>query len=310
MDKDAGSGSPGPEGDPEEAQQGETVGILLARLRRSTNLTGAQLAEQVGMSQPKISRLERGVGLPNPDDVELIARALGADEGQIARFRDLARQEQNRITDWLPNPTPLVSSQRNIRRREAAARTFRFFQPAIIAGPLQTSEYARAVLSSFQALFSPGLDVSASSAVPEAVSARVQRQEILADRSRTFHFVMAETVLRNRIGSPEEMPAQIRRLREIARQDNVSISIIPADTWWRIPPIHGFLLLDDDTVTVDLFNNGFTSRHAADAMYYRQVFDSFEQQATTAIDEILDRYLELYLDLSRPATASKRRGRK
>lgn len=278
----------------------ESVGRALARMRRARNLTGRELGDLVGMSQPTISRLERGIGSPNPADVSRVARALGADEAEIRRLVELAERSQRRVADWLPNPARLASRQRNVGQSEATARTFRVFQPAVIAGPLQTSEYARAVLSSFQELFTPGTDASAAAAVPEAVSERVRRQEILADPDRTFHFVMAETVLSNRIGPPEEMPAQLRRLRDVARQENVSIAIIPADTWWRIPPIHGFLLLDEHTVTVDLFNNGFTSRRAADARFYRQVFDSLEQQAVTEIDPILDRYLELYLDLSRP----------
>ena len=279
----------------------EELAATLAELRRASGLTGEQLGARVGMSQPKISRLERGTGAADPEDVARIARALGADERQTRRLVELAEQSQTRATDWLPNPARLAARQRNIGQWEAQARTLRVFQPAIIAGPLQTSEYARAVLSASQRLISPGSDVSASAAVPEAVSARVRRQEVLADPSRTFRFVMAETVLRNRICAPEEMPAQITRLRELARQDNVSISIIPADTRWEVLPLHGFLLLDDHTVTVDLFNNGFTSRSKADARFYRQVFDMLEAQGVEEIDEILDEYLELYLDLSRPA---------
>jgi hypothetical protein len=33
---------------------------------------------------------------------------------------------------------------------------------------------------------------------------------------------------------------------------------------------------------------------------YRRLFDAFQAQATTEIDDILDRYLQQYLDLARP----------
>jgi len=287
------SGAPSPDSE-------DQVGAILARMRRARNLTGGQLGDLVGMSQPKISRLERGVGSVDPEDVVLIARALGANEDQIAWLTELAERGQTRTSDWLPNPHRLGSRQRDIARWEAEARTFRLFQTAIIAGPLQTSGYARAVLSWFQSLLSPGTDAAATAAVPEAVSARVRRQEILADQSRTFQFVMVETVLSNRIGSPEEMLAQIRRLRDVARQENVTLAMIPADRQWEIPPLHGFLLLDDHTVTVDLFDNGFTSRSPANASFYRGVFESFQRLATTDIEEMLEHYLALYLDLARP----------
>lgn len=281
----------------------EQVGRVLARMRKDRNLTGAELGDLVGMSQPKISRLERGNVTPDPEDVARIARALGADENLVQHLVELAEASQ-RAADWRPTPVGLASRQRDMGQRESEARTFRFFQPTAIAGPLQTSEYARALLSSLQTLAAPGADVWATRAVPEAVSARVRRQEILADRTRTFHFVMAETVLSNRIGPPEAMPAQIRRLREVARQENVTVAIIPAQTWWQVPPIHGFLLLDDDMVTVDLFDNGITSRRKVTTQFYRRVFESLRGHAVTEIDEILDRYSDLYLELSRPRSGA------
>lgn len=292
------SGTPSPSGD-------EHVGHALARLRRTRNLTGAQLGNLVGMSQPKISRLERGLGAPDPDDVARIARALDADEDQVRRLVELA-EDSLRVADWHPISASLVSRQRDIGQRESEARVFRYFQPTVISAPLQTSEYARALLSTFQALMSPNLDVSTTPAVPEAVSARVRRQENLADRNRTFHFVMAETVLNNRIGSPQEMPAQIRRVREVAQQENVTVAIIPAHTQWQVPPLHGFLLLDDHAVAVDLYDNGLMSRSRRNAQFYRQVFESFERLAIIEIDEILDKYLDLYLDLSRPQRRNRR----
>jgi hypothetical protein len=51
---------------------------------------------------------------------------------------------------------------------------------------------------------------------------------------------------------------------------------------------------------IDLLNTGITSQGRADIRTYGQVFDTFEEQATTDIDPILDRYLDRYLDEARP----------
>jgi hypothetical protein len=184
--------------------------------------------------------------------------------------------------------------------REAKAQTIRVFQPAVVVGLLQTSEYARAILGSFHDLNSSDTDASLSVAVSEAVSARIQRQELLMDRGKTFHFLMAEAVLGNQMCPPEDMLAQIRRVRDVSRQENVTVGLIPAEAWWEIPPFHGFELLDDDIVTVDLFNTGLTSLGKADARLYQRVFDSFGRHAVTEIDPVLDRYVERYVQLSRP----------
>jgi hypothetical protein len=182
---------------------------------------------------------------------------------------------------------------------EQSARVFRIFQPTVVVGLLQTSEYARAVLTRARNFMVENA-LPAASAVPQAVAARLHRQEILADPGRRFHLVMAETVLVNRICPPEDMPAQIKRIREVAAQENVTVGIVTAETPWEFTPMHGFALFDD-VVEVDLMHTGLITRGSADLGMYRQVFDTFERQATTDIDPILDRYMELYLDLARPS---------
>jgi hypothetical protein len=107
-------------------------------------------------------------------------------------------------------------------------------------------------------------------------------------------------VLNNRLGRPEDMPAQIHRLSELAKQENVTLRIIPSGAELPIPPYHGFELLDDRCVIVDVFNTLLTTQGQADTALYRLVFDRLEASATDEIQPILDRYLDVYLDLSRP----------
>ena len=288
----------------------EELGPTLARMRKAKKLTGIQLARMVGMSQPKISRLENGIGLPDPNDVGQIARALGAGDEQVFRLIEVAEQVHNRMTDWRSLRATLASIQQEINRIELEAKTFRVFQSAVVVGLLQTSEYARAILYSFRFLArrSASEHVSAAPdtaaeydiAVPEAVSARVKRQEILGDRERRFNFIMTEAVLDNYICPPEEMAAQIQRIRQVSSQENVKIGIIPAGTKWILPPMHAFDILDEQIVTIDLLNTGIASQGRADVRTYGQIFDTFEEQATTDIDPILDRYLDRYLDQARP----------
>jgi hypothetical protein len=176
------------------------------------------------------------------------------------------------------------------------------FQSAIVPGLLQTSEYARAVLTSFRPiarLEDPENDI----AIPAAVSARVQRQEVLGDRERSFEFVITEAVLGNRICQPEQMAAQIRRLRELSGQPNITIAIIPAEAKWSIPPMHSFNIFDDETVMIELLNTGITSQGRTDVRAYRLAFSEFKRQATLDIGPILDKHLDGYLDEARSRRA-------
>lgn len=276
------------------------LGDALRQLRRRAKLTGQQLADRVEMSQAKISRIENGVGAASPSDVERIARALGAPQATIDRLVEQAARSNDRMTDWRSIGRLPVEIQREIMQLEATAGVIRIFQPNVVVGLAQTSEYARAVLSASYELLTSVLGERGFAAVPEAVSARVRRQEVLADPDKEFHFLMMEAVLSNRFGRPEDMPAQIHRLCELAEQDNVTLRIIPADAELPIPPYHGFELLDERWVMIDLFNTELTMLGQADMALYRLLFDRLDASAAVDIQPILDRYLEFYLDLSRP----------
>ena len=281
------------------AGTGHTVGEVLARLRKRAGLTGHQLGALAGMSQAKISRIETGAALVDPKDVTILAHALKVSRDDERRLVEQAERAHNQMTDWRPAQLGVADRQRDVAQLEGTTREFRVFQPAVIVGLLQTSEYARAIITKFQTELASSRIAASSVVVSEAVSARVQRHEVLAEPQKHFHFVMSESVLSNRLSRPTDMLAQIDRLREVARQDNVTLRIVPAEARWAIPPYHGFELLDDRCVLVDLFNTTLMSRGRSDIRLYREVFDSIEQQATTEIDPILDRYLDFYLDQSR-----------
>jgi hypothetical protein len=57
--------------------------------------------------------------------------------------------------------------------------------------------------------------------------------------------------------------------------------------------------MDERCILVDLFNTTLMSRGERDVRAYRDVFDSLEERSTADIEPILDRYADLYLDLSR-----------
>jgi transcriptional regulator with XRE-family HTH domain len=281
----------------------EPVGAALARLRRASGMTGTQLAAHVGMSQPKISRIERGVGNPDPTDVAALAGALGADKMLVHALMEQARRSHDKLTDWRSAPINLASSQDRIKGWEAAASVVLDFEPGMLSGLLQTSGYARAVLSSFQRVIQMSTEEWPATAIVEAVSARIRRQEVLVDPAKSFRFIFLETILKNYPCPPAEMLAQINHLRGInERHPNVTIGIIPDSTTLDIPPVHGFVLYDDELLVIDSFNTGLSSRGRTDLAQYRYVFDYFAEQAIADIDPLLDRYQELYLEQLRKPT--------
>ncbi|WP_275416187.1 helix-turn-helix domain-containing protein [Actinoplanes xinjiangensis] len=270
----------------------------MARLRRASGLRGIELAAAVGMSQPKISRIERGHGTPDPRDIGVLARALGAGEDQAQSLVERAERQHGGMTDWRPAAAGIAGRQKTMAEWESAASNLRIFDTALVPGPLQTSGYATAVFREIWQYHLPSIGALTERALLEAVSARIKRQEGLADTAKSFRFLVGESALKPRTISPVEMLAQIQHLREVeARHDNVSIGVI-RDGAPTVPQMHGFTLLDDKLVVVELFNTGLTSRGRRDLEAYRQVFDRLDEHAVD-IAPILDEYHARYVDLLR-----------
>ena len=255
-------------------------------------LTGKQLAGLAGMSQPKISRIENGVGgPPSPDDVAILARVLDADEHQVRRMVAEARQLQEPVADWEMDSLNLERRQAGIERLEATASDIKVFNPFCVAGLLQTSGYAEAILTAARRLVTPELEG------PEVrgATARIHRQRVLDDPDKRFDFVMTEASLANRLCPVEEMPAQLRRIGQLARRPTITVSIIPADARWTQPPTHGFTILDGRHVLVDLYAESISKHDESLAATYSTVFTEMKQIAVADVDEVLDRLADRFV---------------
>jgi transcriptional regulator with XRE-family HTH domain len=280
-----------------------SVGPELAKLRKQRGLTGQALAKLAGMSQSKISKIEVGSVVPSTDDVDRLARALGASEDQVTALIERAEGHQDELVDVRFTARRMISTQEDLASLEQKSRSVHVFQPAVVPGLLQTAEYARAVLSDYAEVFVEALGGSGADqkAVPPAVTARVARQEVLYDTDKSIHLVLMETVLMNRVCGPADMLAQVERIRTVSSYPNVTIGIVPATTELSYPPLHGFHLLDDRNLMIDLANTSVSSRGRDVLRIYRTVFDYFASVATVDIGPILDRYAEVYADLARPS---------
>lgn len=102
---------------------------------------------------------------------------------------------------------------------ERAATQLRYYHPALIPGPLQTENYARAVLR---------LDATRSEAeVEKLVAARMERRELLTRENPPLAiFVMDESALRRRDAIMAEQFAHLVRTAELP---HVHLHLIPAD---------------------------------------------------------------------------------
>lgn len=62
----------------DEARRAIELGAMVRKLRLSSGLSQEELAQRAGMTQPALSRLERGGGIPTITVLDRIAAALHA----------------------------------------------------------------------------------------------------------------------------------------------------------------------------------------------------------------------------------------
>jgi transcriptional regulator with XRE-family HTH domain len=246
----------------------------LAEARRRLGLSGAEAGRRAGMSQSKISKIERGYLLPSPEDVEALGRLYELSSEERSRLVAIATGLRAESRTRIILTRRVAEFQRRIGELERSASLIRTFQPTMVIGLLQTAAYMRCVFGT------PDSQALSGQEVDEAVQAREHRQRVLADPSKTFVLIMSEGALRWQAGSAAVMAEQAHELADAAVQlPNARIGIVPWTQPMRFFPRHGFHLYDDDAVIVGTETATATITGEADIAMYVELFEALEELA-------------------------------
>ncbi|MGH3901196.1 MAG: helix-turn-helix domain-containing protein [Pseudonocardiaceae bacterium] len=195
------------------------LGDGLRRAIERAGLNGKQAAHLLGWSPSWVSRLLSGKRSPSALDVAAIlglCRVKGEE-----RDRLLALCQEQHTPGWLQQhgsrlPKQLVT----LIDHENRAVTYSDIQPMLVPGLLQTSDYARAVLSSIANV--PAAEVD------DRVAARLARQSLFGRaRLARFTFYVHESVLRTPVGGPAVMSEQLHHLLRMAVRPYITLRVIP-----------------------------------------------------------------------------------
>jgi transcriptional regulator with XRE-family HTH domain len=125
----------------------EQLGRKLRDLRLRAGLSGDALAAQTGLSQSKVSRVERGLSLPSVEELRAWATATEATGSELRELAGLVEQVATSATSWrVLHQLGLAEKQQEIAELEQQASQIHTFQPSMIPGLLQTADYARRML--------------------------------------------------------------------------------------------------------------------------------------------------------------------
>ncbi|MDT0493943.1 helix-turn-helix transcriptional regulator [Streptomyces griseus] len=266
------------------------IGNALRVLRNASGKEAKAVARSAVMSPSKLSRIETGKVSPSADDVDRILTAIGVSDDVKTEYMDAARAAATEATAWrLIQRAGLHKAQQRLRDVEARMSLLRVFQPALVPGLLQTPEYIRAILSRYDDL--------SEETVRRTASARIDRQEILYDESKTLQFVITEPVLRWLIVPPTVMVSQLDRLVSASRLPSVDVRVVPINGRKYDIPNHAFAIQDDRAVAVETVHAEVIATDPRDVSLYVSKFEKFSESAVSGdamralIEGIRDEFL-------------------
>jgi transcriptional regulator with XRE-family HTH domain len=257
-------------------QAREALGARFRQLRTDAGLTGKRLAEELGWSQPKVSRIERGQRTPSEEDLLAFARVVGATAETADELLTRVRTVHSVHAAWRRQLAGGAAvGQHDILELEASVRLVRAFEPAVIPGMLETDEYARKLFADVVALYGIPNDVE------EAVRVRLRRQQLIHDPAKRFEFIIGESALRSQFCPPTVMRAQL-------------VSILPSDAKLPFMPLHGFWVFDEELVSVETVHTRVEARDPNEVALYLRVFEKLKAAAHggEASRELLTRAIE------------------
>ncbi len=218
----------------------------LRAVRRGAGLTGTALADKVGWGQPKVSKIENGHRLPSQDDILQWAAACNTAPDELLTL--LERTQYGWYTAYtaamVEDAGGGAAFQASIGAVERAATVVAAFQPNIIHGLLQTSDYAQQLM---HLPGGPAENGASETEIDHLVAARIRRQALLYEPGHRITLLVGEAALHNRIANPATMREQALHLARLATTTttHATIGIVCADRPAPMVYLHGWDQLDN-----------------------------------------------------------------
>jgi DNA-binding XRE family transcriptional regulator len=238
-------------------------------MREQAGLTLDQAAPRLDLTRSSLNRLETGTTLVN---VHVVRSMMDLYDQYSADLLDTVRAARRR--GWwhgyrVANPDYVGWETGAGHVLELAA--------ARVPELLQTEDYTRALLAD-------SVDIGA-----ELAARRIRQRRLSEDASLVLSVVLDEAAVRNTVGGPDVMRAQLAHLVACSSWPAVTMRVLPADAGARVR-VGGFRLLDfdhpDDLPVVYLESavGELREEEAERVIAVRRAFDSISAAALSVED--------------------------
>jgi transcriptional regulator with XRE-family HTH domain len=263
------------------------LGAELRRYRETAGFTIEQVAEHMGCSTSKISRLETGQIGSSPSDVRELLTLFSVGEATVGELVEIAKETRQRGW-WQRHGTVLTS---DFVAFEQAASLIRSYEAQCVPGLLQTEDYARHLLAGGRDLLVGGGE--SPTHIESRLQVRMRRRSLLTQpKPLRFWCVIDETALLRPVGGDAVMRQQIANLIAMSQMDNVSIQVLPLRVGAHPGMDGSFAILrfphdsDPDAVYVTTATGGAFQEKPEHLTRYVRLFELLTSLALTPEDSI------------------------
>ncbi|MFI6172561.1 helix-turn-helix domain-containing protein [Nocardia sp. NPDC051052] len=197
------------------------LGRYLTEWRSRAGMSQQRAAELLEIGSSSLQRLERGLnGRVQVREIQAACDVYGIPAAESEILIALARQA-NVKTWWYQAGDQVPIHFDGYVRLEASAVELRSYQPELVPGLLQTTDYTRGLLSAH-----PQDDVTERE---RWIQLKQQRQVNVTRKQRPLALftVVSEAALRRVAGNRQVMAAQLRHLADMSTRPNVSLRVLP-----------------------------------------------------------------------------------
>jgi transcriptional regulator with XRE-family HTH domain len=215
------------------------LGSDLRQLRRKVNLTADAVAEELGFSQSKVSRIESGEVRISRTDLKALLGLYGVTEPeQVEAFVAAARNARTQGW-WIAYEDALPREYADYIALEATAKGIRDFEAMIVPGLAQTSDYTRHLLAA-----SP--EIVEAERAASLIQVRADRQRLILDNPHPprVWMIVGEGALRQQVGGSKVMIPQLKHLAELTDLPHLTLQVMPFSAGAYASVDSSFILLD------------------------------------------------------------------
>ena len=257
----------------------------LRRLRDLADLTGEEVAERLGWSGSKISRIELNRTEVKASDLTELLDLYDVHGTHRTDLVALSKIRRSRGW-WSAYSDVMAPEYAAYIELEAEADSALCWSPQLVHGLLQTEEYARAVIESnlgWQPNTPPGK-------IQRLIEVRLARQRIVTG-SDTLRLtvILDQSVLLRQVGDAAVMHRQLDYLAQASRRPNVTLRVLPLAGFHPVgtgsfsllvfPPLLGVGPSSDVLYVEQLTRNEVFVDEEAEVYEYRLAFEQLAAEA-------------------------------